>query len=136
MKPFGTSDYGVGDNLTVNQLNIDKTVRFVIPFTWGTAFTLGIYAAASAGEIASGGQAISNTSSGQLQNTIYWQSGAYVVAADGSGAPNGSFTTAAASGANYAESFVPEPAMFGLFGGAAALLGWVRRRRTAAINPR
>ncbi len=134
MKPFGTSDYGVGDSLTVTQLNINETVRFAIPFIWGTAFQFGIYAATSAGEIASGGAVIQNVSSDQLQNTIYWDKGAYALAGDGSGSPLLNFTMTSGSGLDYSQAFVPEPASFAMFGAAAALLGWVRRRRTAGLS--
>ncbi len=128
MKPFGAVDYGAS-TLTTNSLTIDQVVRFVVPFTWGQAFTLGIYAATSSGETASGGAVVSNTATAAFQDTIYWDSGAYVLPANGVGSPITNFVITASSGADYSAAFVPEPATLALLAAGALAVPLVRRRR-------
>lgn len=104
-------------------------MRFVVPFTWGQAFTPGIYAATSSGETASGAPVINNTATAAFQDTIYWDSGAYVLPANGGGAPITNFVITASSGADYSAAFVPEPATMALLAAGALAVPLVRRRR-------
>ena len=129
MAAFGADDYGTGDLLTT--LNINQTVYFVIPFTYGTSFKLGIWADAHASEIASGGSVVPNTSSFQLGNTISWNGKGYVMTDTTNPATQTtSFGINSTSSFDYTNAYTPEPSTTALVlaGGLLLLIKRAVRR--------
>lgn len=122
MAAFGVSDYDIVHPTSAEFLAIDQTVYFVVPFTYGVSFKLGIWADAHASEIASGGAHVPNVSSFDLGNTITWGGKGYVVDATGNN-PTTSFTINSESGFDYNTAVVPEPStMLMLLAGTGLLL--------------
>ena len=78
MVAWGVTDRGFSDPLTVLLQDVNTTVHFAVPFTWGTAFDLGIFANALAGENATGGTPFANTASIAFQNSFTWAGPGYV----------------------------------------------------------
>jgi len=114
--------YGADSSLT--HYDVNRTVYFAIPFTYGTPFELGIYAGGVSGQGASGE---AGSGSYDLAHTVTWAGNSYVV--DQNGQMNPNFTVTSQSGFNYAATFVPEPATAGGMVFALGALAWFRRRR-------
>jgi hypothetical protein len=105
------SDYGPGSSLTLQSMTVNTTVWFALPFTYGVAFDLGIYAIAAAGETASGGYVHDlNTADISFGHTFAWGGKGYVLA----GAQHlTDFNLSSGSGLSYDHAYtaaVPEPA--------------------------
>ena len=115
MAAFDADNYGSGDTTTT--LDIDATnvinpnienVYFVVPFTYGTSFKLGIWADAHASEIASGGSVVPNTSSFELSNTISWNGKGYEMTDTSNPATQTtSFGINSTSGFDYTNAYAP-----------------------------
>ena len=133
---WGVTDRGAGDPQNTLQLDVDQMVQFVVPFTWGVSFDLGIFANLNAAESSSG--STDNSTSLDFDSTVAWAGPGYALNFDGSvlGADQiVGFDITSTSGTDYTQSFVtsvPEPATLGLFALAVALVGVAHRRR---INP-
>jgi hypothetical protein len=122
------TDYGMPKSLTVNQM-----VYFAIPFTYGTAFSLGIFAQVAAGESSSGPYYGENVAIADFAHTIGWAGKGYVAAADGSGHATG-FLLNSDSGFDYnIAAGVPEPASWMTMLLGFGLAGTAIRRRSRAV---
>jgi hypothetical protein len=127
---WGAAD---GDSLNVNNTVVD----FYFPFTWRTAFDLGIYAIASSTETGFGGGSgqPQNTADASFENTVTWDGPGVVLEG---GTTITSFTISAGSGQNYNQPFVeqaagvPEPETLGVLAFGLAAMGALRRRGARA----
>jgi hypothetical protein len=111
----GQGQYNFPYNQTVNQL-----VSFSANITLGTAFELGIFARALAGNAASGYVYVANDATVDFQNTLSW---AGITTLTVAGSPV-AFTLSSASGIDWTQPYaapVPEPQAWALW--AAGLLG-------------
>jgi len=131
--------YDQGETWAVERINsdrsvvIDKTVSFAVPFTYGTPFSLGLYAQIFAGEDSYGNSTNANSSGADFSHTIKWGGKGYVVATDGSGPHTTTFAVAALSGFDYS-SGVPEPSAWALLVLGVGLAGAIARyRRRLAV---
>ncbi len=125
---WGTSDYGVGSPLTTLNMSVNQVVWFALPFTWGNSFKVGFWADLLAGQIASGGTPVDNSTTADFSHTITWNGKGYVVNADSSVTTN--FTINSTSGFDYNNAVTPEPSswMLGL-AGLAGLVAWRQKSR-------
>lgn len=125
---WGVADYGPGNPLTVTSLNVNTTVWFAVPMVYGQAFDLGVFALASTGQLAAGGQQVANTSGVSFGHTFAWGGKGYLLSGN-QHVPN--FSLSAATGLNYDQAYaspVPEPTTLAM---ALAGLGWLGLRRRA-----
>lgn len=122
---WGIASYGNSDSRTVSD-----TVTFAVPFTWGTSFNLGIYAAGQAGKRSSSGVAGISTSELNFMNTLLW-GGTSCMLYNGSCVTGYSITSG--SGTNWDMAYasaVPVPSAVWLFGsGLLGVVGMARRKR-------
>jgi hypothetical protein len=130
-------DYGLGDPETLQTLNVNDTISFAIPFTWGTPFDIGFFANVAAGELASGAGTTPNAASLDFHNTVSWGGPGYVVTDSGAGPKTTTFTISSLTGADYGAAFgaAPEPATWTTMLVGLGLAGAVMRRRRGAIAP-
>lgn len=105
--------------------NVNDVITMAVPFTYGTPFTLGIYARAHAGMRSSSGVPGNSQASVQFQNTLVW-GGISNMFVGGTGTTTNDYTVAAASGVDW-RGVVPSPAAASLLGMGALLAS--RRRR-------
>lgn len=103
---------------------VSKTILFTVPFTFGTAFEHGIFAAAEAKTRSLSGTAGISGGTSDFSQTVTW--GGIQSVLDGSGNPVSGWSYTAASGTNWANP-VPEPGtILALSAGTVLLL---RRRK-------
>lgn len=113
-----------------NTMTVNESVAFSVPFTWGTAFDLGIYAVGKAGWRS--GSAVPGTSTSDLDfmNTVLW-GGTSCVLVNG-GCVTG-YSIISGSGINWDLAYsavVPLPSAVWLFGsGFLGVVGVARRMR-------
>jgi hypothetical protein len=127
-------DRGPADPQTLHHLDVNDTIFFAIPFTWGQDFDLGIYGQALAGEGSSGAGTDPNTTTLAFQDTISWGGPGYVITGGGTGPILTDFTIGSLTGTDYSTPFsegVPEPSEWTLLVAGLFGLGVVRRRRPA-----
>jgi hypothetical protein len=124
-----TVAWAVGESsaVTLENLAVNQTVQFAIPFTWGVPFDLGIFALAVTGQRSSSAQF--STSDASFQNTVTWGGPGYVLN-NGAGDPVTGFTITS-TGANYQQPFsqVPESPSLLLLSLALGTMGMLRRLR-------
>jgi hypothetical protein len=131
MSAFETNDAGLGNPFTLDSMDVNTTVFFVFPVTFGVAFEGGFFGIAGAGEAYSGGPAVANTSSIDFSHTVTWDGPGLLIGSDNQTYTG--FTVTSGSGFNYNEAFgAPEPsaAPVLLIGLALFALG-IRRRNVA-----
>ncbi|MDJ0788693.1 MAG: hypothetical protein QNK05_17935 [Myxococcota bacterium] len=85
--------------------SVSDTVTFAVPFTFGEAFTLGVYSFASAGKRSSSAVPGTSTANADFLSTVSWGGTNDVLV---SGSPVGGFSIGAASGIDWLAA-VPEP---------------------------
>jgi hypothetical protein len=127
-------DYGPSDNQTLTHLAVNDTIFFAVPFTFGQAFDLGVFANVWAGEAASGAGTDPNVTSLNFHNTISWGGPGFVLTNGGDGPAITDFTISSLTGTNYSRPFtegVPEPGAWALLLAGFGLTGAVARRRRA-----
>jgi hypothetical protein len=120
---FEMSEWAVSDPLT--SLTVDADVWFVIPFTFGTSFELGIYAADLSAETGFGFDPSVTASSVDFSHTLTYGGPGYVIS---NGVSSTSFDLGSTSGFNYNQAFTPEPGTWGLLVLGVGLI-WVARRK-------
>jgi PEP-CTERM motif len=118
-------------------LIVNQDVLFAIPFTFGTAFDLGLYAYTVSGNGSFGQDFTVNTAQSLFQNTIALDGIEEVLAGPGE-TPITDYTIEALSGLDYTASQIPgagaaptpEPATWALLIVGGGLLGALRRQRS------
>jgi hypothetical protein len=121
---FGADDYGPSDPSTLQNYTVNRTVYFVMPFTYGVPFEFGIYMGGVTGEIASGCCTLPNSATLDPP-TLSWGGPGVVIDPGNNTLTNFSITSQ--SGYNYAGSAVPEPSTGVML--ALGIGGAVWRRR-------
>lgn len=109
----------------VSSLAIANTSYFVIPVTFGVSFEFALYANASARQGTNGGFLGQNQTSVDFGHTISYAGGAYFLGDNNSTITNLTYTSA--SGFDYQNAAIPEPATWRL-GGLSLLAGAVWRK--------
>ena len=128
---YGASDvYPPENGGTLQQLNIDHTIYFVVPFTYGQTFKLGIWSSAHAGQISSGAPHVPNTATFEMGNTITWNGKGYILDPN-TLTQSTNFTINSQSGFDYTEAVVPEPSTAALL--CAGVLGLFALRRPSPL---
>src|SRR5581483_10291273 len=114
---------GFGVSGVVTSLNVDEDVFFAVPFTYGTPFELGVYAADLSGETGFGANPTEYDSSVSFQHTVKWDSPGFILGPENQHL--GGFTIDSGSGFDYNTSGVPEPSTWLLMLGGlgAAIIG-------------
>lgn len=129
------ADNGPGQPDRLASLAVHQTVSFVVPFTFGQAFDLGLYAMGTVGQTAEGGYPGTQDSAvldfAGPGHGIGWAGAGQVLAG---GVPLPQFTLLSASGIDYAQPLaaaaVPEPSAAAMAAiGLAVLALHLRRRR-------
>jgi hypothetical protein len=126
-------DNGPGGPPALNAMTVKQKVTFVVPFTFGQAFDLGIYAQGTVGQNASSGGFPPPASADlDFSHGIGWVGAGQVLVG---GAPVASFSLSASSGIDYdqplAAAAVPEPTSAALTLGGLALIALRLQRRRA-----
>ena len=130
---FQGAFYGAVDNGPANagtnvlDYNINRSLYFAIPFTYGVPFEAGFYIGGEAGEGGAGADFTPNGSSFDFTHTVLWGGAGSVV--DVNGVANPTFTVASASGFDYNQAAIPEPATLGMLATALVSMLAGRRRR-------
>jgi|GEM_PF-3352762 len=124
---------GPDTNQSTLPLIVNQDVLFAVPFTFGTAFDLGLYAYASSGNNSTGPDFTVNTGNSLFQNTVALDGIEEVLAG---GAPVTGYTIESLGGLDYAASRVPgtpapEPATWAMLIVGGTLLGALHRRRAS-----
>ena len=122
---FGWDYQGVwyGADSSLGHYDVNRTVWFALPFTYGTPFEFGIYIGGVAGQGSSGS---AGSASYDFAHTVSWAGNSYVVNESNQTNPN--FTLTSQSGFNYANALAPEPATAGLLVLAFGGMIWLKRR--------
>jgi MYXO-CTERM domain-containing protein len=113
---------------TVKDYTFNQLVTFQIPFTFGTAFELGIWADTLAGTKSYG--AHPDNATANVGNTLTWNGSTVLPTGDGTGTPSSNFTATGLGGFDYNVAVTPEPGCFVLAALALGLGAALRRRRS------
>lgn len=119
-----------GDN--VGLFAIDKTVSFVVPFTYGQQFSLGFRTGGQVGEAVRSGDTSFNTAAFDIG--VAWNGKGYVLPSLSENTQFTGFSIASGSGEDWAVAAVPEPAtwIMGVGGIVGAAWGAFLRRKGRA----
>lgn len=121
---WSASSYGYSENVASRTIN--DSITLAVPITYGTPFTLGIYAAGSAGMRSSSGVAGNSLANLDFSNTLSW--GGIMSVLDNTGAPVTGYSLISGTGIDWANP-VPEPSTLSLL--ALGVLAMCRRRHSS-----